>query len=60
MLLAGDVGHSKPPGGPVLGAVFPRAPALPGVEVKAVLMALPQLPGAAELAEKLPKSGDKP
>ena len=32
---------------------------LSGVEVKAFLIALSHLPGAAELAAKLPKSGDK-
>ena len=46
--------------GVVLEGVFPLAPDLPGVEVKAFLIALSHLPGAAELAAKLPKSGDKP
>ena len=46
--------------GAILEGVFPLAPALPGVEVKAFLIALSHLPGAAELAAKLPKSGDKP
>ena len=40
--------------------IFPLAPDLPGVEVKAFLIALSHLPGAAELAAKLLKSGDKP
>ena len=35
-------------------------PDLSGIEVKAFLIALSHLPGAAELAAKLPKSGDKP
>ena len=42
--------------GAILEGVFPLAPGLPGMEVKA----LSHLPGAAELAAKLPKSGDKP
>ena len=46
--------------GAVLEGIFPLAPDLPGVEVKAFLIALSHLPGAAELAAKLPKSGDKP
>ena len=46
--------------GAILEGVFPLAPALPGVEVKAFLIALSHLPGAAELAAKLPKSGGKP
>ena len=46
--------------GAILEGVFPLAPDLPGVEVKAFLIALSHLPGAAELAAKLPKSGDKP
>lgn len=46
--------------GAILEGVFPLAPGLPGVEVKAFLIALSHLPGAAELAAKLPKSGDKP
>ena len=43
--------------GAILEGVFPLAPDLPGVEVKAFLIALSHLPGAAELAAKLPKSG---
>ena len=46
--------------GAILEGVFSLAPDLPGVEVKAFLIALSYLPGAAELAAKLPKSGDKP
>ena len=46
--------------GAILEGVFPLAPDLPGAEVKAFLIALSHLPGAAELAAKLPKSGDKP
>ena len=46
--------------GAILEGVFSLAPDLPGVEVKAFLIALSHLPGAAELAAKLPKSGDKP
>ena len=46
--------------GAILEGVFPLAPGLPGMEVKAFLIALSHLPGAAELAAKLPKSGDKP
>ena len=46
--------------GAILEGVFPLAPGLSGVEVKAFLIALSHLPGAAELAAKLPKSGDKP
>ena len=46
--------------GAILEGIFPLTPDLPGVEVKAFLIALSHLPGAAELAAKLPKSGDKP
>ena len=46
--------------GAILEGIFPLAPDLPGVEVKAFLIALSHLPGAAELAAKLPKSGGKP
>ena len=46
--------------GAILEGIFPLAPDLPGVEVKAFLIALSHLPGAAELSAKLPKSGDKP
>ena len=46
--------------GAILEGIFPLAPDLPGIEVKAFLIALSHLPGAAELAAKLPKSRDKP
>ena len=46
--------------GAILEGIFPLAPNLSGAEVKAFLIALSHLPGAAELAAKLPKSGDKP
>ena len=46
--------------GAILEGVFPMAPDLSCIEVKAFLIALSHLPGAAELAAKLPKSGDKP
>ena len=46
--------------GAILESILPLAPDLPGVEVKAFLIALSHLPGAEELAAKLPKSGDKP
>ena len=42
--------------GAVLEGIFPLAPDLPGVEVKAFLIALSHLPGAAELTANLPKS----
>ena len=45
--------------GAILEGVFSMSVDLPGVEVKAFLIALSHLPGAAELAAKLPKSGDK-
>ena len=46
--------------GAILEGVYPLAPDLSGIEVKTFLIALSHLPGAAELAAKLPKSGDKP
>ena len=46
--------------GAILEGIFPLLPNLSGAEVKAFLIALSHLPGAAELAAKLPKSGDKP
>ena len=46
--------------GTILEGVLPLAPDLPGEEVKAFLIALSHLPGVAELAEKIPKSGDEP
>ena len=46
--------------GGVLGGSCPLAPYLPGVEVKAFLIALSHLPGAAELTANLSQSGDTP
>ena len=46
--------------GAVLEGIFPLAPDLSGAEVKAVLITLSHLPGAAELTANLPKSGDTP
>ncbi len=46
--------------GAILEGVLPLTPDLPGEEVKALLIALSHLPGAAELADKIPRSGDKP
>ena len=46
--------------GAILEGVLPLTPDLPGEEVKAFLIALSHLPGAAELADKIPRSGDKP
>ena len=46
--------------GAIVEGVFSLAPDLSGEKVKALLIALSHLPGAAELAAKLPKSGDKP
>ena len=46
--------------GAILEGIFPLAPDLPGIEVKAFLIALSHLPGAAELTANLPKSGDTP
>ena len=46
--------------GAVLEGIFPLAPDLSGAEVKTFLIALSHLPGAAELADKIPGSGDKP
>ncbi|MCQ5164373.1 DUF3847 domain-containing protein, partial [Faecalibacterium prausnitzii] len=40
----------------VLEGIFPLAPHLPRVEVKAFLLAQSHRPGAAELAANLPKS----
>ena len=44
--------------GAILEGVFPLAPDLTGEEVNTLLIALSHLPGTAELAAKLPKSGD--
>ena len=46
--------------GAILEGVFPLAPGLSGVEVKAFLIALSHLPGAAELTANLSQSGDTP
>ena len=46
--------------GAILEGVLPLTPDLPGEEVKAFLIALSHLPGAAELTANLPKSGDMP
>jgi len=43
-----------------LEGIFPLASSLSGAEVKAFLIALSYLPGAAELTANLPKSGDMP
>ena len=42
--------------GAILEAVFPAVMEMEGEEVKAFLIALSRLPGAAELAEKAPKN----
>ena len=46
--------------GGILEGIFPLASSLSGAEVKAFLIALSYLPGAAELTANLPKSGDMP
>ena len=46
--------------GAILEGIFPMAPNLSGAEVKAFLIALSHLPGAAELTANLSKSGDTP
>lgn len=46
--------------GAIVEGVFPLSPDLTGEEVKAFLIALSRLPGAAKLAAELPKSGDEP
>ena len=46
--------------GAILEGIFPLASSLSGTEVKAFLIALSYLPGAAELTANLPKSGDMP
>ena len=46
--------------GAILEGIFPLAPNLSGAEVKAFLIALSHLPGAAELTANLSKSGDTP
>ena len=46
--------------GAVLEGIFPLAPDLSGAEVKAFLIALSHLPGAAELTENMQKSWATP
>ena len=46
--------------GAILEGIFPLAPDLSGAGVKAFLIALSHLPGAAELTANLSKSGDTP
>ena len=46
--------------GAILEGIFPLAPNLSGTEVKAFLITLSHLPGAAELTANLSKSGDTP
>ena len=45
--------------GAILEAVFPAVVEMEGEEVKAFLIALSRLPGAAELAEKAQNARDK-
>lgn len=45
--------------GAILEAVFPSVADMDGEEVKAFLIALSRLPGARELAEKPPETGDE-
>ena len=45
--------------GAILEAVFPSASDMKGEEVKAFLIALSRLPGARELAEKTPETGNE-
>ena len=45
--------------GAILEAVFPAVVGMEGEEVKAFLIALSRLPGAAELAEKAQNARDK-
>ena len=45
--------------GAILEAVFPSVVDMDGEEVKAFLIALSRLPGAAELAENPPETGDE-
>ena len=46
--------------GAILDGIFQLASRRSGTEVKAFLIALSYLPGAAELTANLPKSGDMP
>ena len=45
--------------GAILEAVFPAVVDMEGEEVKAFLIALSHLPGAREVAEKTPETGDE-
>ena len=45
--------------GAILEAVFPAVVEMEGEEVKAFLIALSRLPGAAEIAEKAQNAGDE-
>ena len=45
--------------GAILEAVFPAVVGMEGEEVKAFLIALSRLPGAAELAEKAQNAGNE-
>ena len=45
--------------GAILEAVFPAVVGMEGEEVKAFLIALSHLPGAQELAENPPETGDE-
>ena len=45
--------------GAILEAVFPAVVGMEGEEVKAFLIALSHLPGAREVAEKTPETGDE-
>ena len=45
--------------GAILEAVFPAVVDMEGEEIKAFLIALSRLPGARELAEKMPETGDE-
>ena len=45
--------------GAILEAVFPAVVGMEGEEVKAFLIALSRLPGAQELAENPPETGDE-
>ena len=45
--------------GAILEGIFPAVVEMEGEEVKAFLIALSRLPGAQELAENLPETGDE-
>ncbi|MDD2957188.1 MAG: DUF3847 domain-containing protein [Lachnospiraceae bacterium] len=46
--------------GAILESVFPTVATMSGKEVKAFLSTVSALPGAQELAEKVPQTGDTP